>query len=334
MPSPMTNASAHVVAVKTGAGDRELQELLRDVVDARAIGEPGEAVARDEAECRSQRRPRSSPRRGTCPRIVCRVAPIARSIPMSRRRSETTVRNVFRMMKAPIASAKRPIRLMAFSLTCSDANSWSDAPRPPILKPSPRRRLTVSATTWRSAPGRIFASITLMRPPWMKSCCAAPRGMYTDSAPGAPGTAAMPTTRNVVDPSAPGSSNASPTPQVRPFGERARDHDHVAVAGREEPALRDADVAHVAGWTPGRRRTRSPLLAGASGPEERRASGASRSRRPPRGGAHPVRARRTPNVSLIVEDTSTSTWPVAGEEVRAEGADHAPGSRRSGRRPA
>ena len=51
------------------------------------------------------------------PRIVRRSAPIARSIPMSWRRSATSVRNVLRMMKPPITSANTPNIVNAKSAT-------------------------------------------------------------------------------------------------------------------------------------------------------------------------------------------------------------------------
>lgn len=61
------------------------------------------------------------------PRIWRRDAPMARSMPMSCRRSATMVRNVFRMMNPPMASAKRPSTLKMVPATSKPAASVESA---------------------------------------------------------------------------------------------------------------------------------------------------------------------------------------------------------------
>jgi len=65
------------------------------------------------------------------PMIVPRFAPMARSIPTSRRRSATTVRKLLRMMNPPVASAKTPNMLKAKDAMPNDAISVALFDRPP-----------------------------------------------------------------------------------------------------------------------------------------------------------------------------------------------------------
>ena len=65
--------------------------------------------------------------------IVRRGVPIARSMPMSRRRSAITVRKEFAMMNPAVASANTPNRVNANSLTWMLASSEALLDSPPTV---------------------------------------------------------------------------------------------------------------------------------------------------------------------------------------------------------
>ena len=65
--------------------------------------------------------------------MVRRLAPIARNMPMSRRRSAMTVRKLFAMMNPAVARANTPNRLNANTLVSSEANIEALVDRPPTV---------------------------------------------------------------------------------------------------------------------------------------------------------------------------------------------------------
>ncbi len=72
-----------------------------------------------------------SPSARKVPRMVRRPAPRARNMPMSRRRSATTVRKVLKMMKPPMSTAMTPSRLKMAWATSMLANSSALVDSPP-----------------------------------------------------------------------------------------------------------------------------------------------------------------------------------------------------------
>ena len=110
------------------------------------------------------------------PTTVRRVAPNARSMPRSRRRSATRVRKVLKMMNPPMASPSIPttptICWMVPTHWVTTPPDSSGASR----YPSPSAACTAFSTCARSAPAATTTSTVLIRSGWFTSRCAAASG--------------------------------------------------------------------------------------------------------------------------------------------------------------
>ena len=128
-PTPSTIASAQVAAVNNGP---PMVKCITDLkIGAIAANSPA-AIAQPAAmpsAVPTTPWTRDSIRKSL--ETLRLVIPIARSMPMSRRRSATTVRKLFRMMNPAVARAKMPNMLNANCATCSEASSDDSVESPP-----------------------------------------------------------------------------------------------------------------------------------------------------------------------------------------------------------